>query len=185
MAISPPLANRFSGRFASAFARTASTLGGMPGPVPQPEPQPQMGGTRTVDSYSQVRFQLIDAVAQSKTIVVTISVLNEGTDRKLRLGYNPLQYDLFEGRLIDDHGRSFAPSKLLIGNGEWMADLVSGVRTTMTVTFPDMPTVRGVLEADTIARLTLTPVFLGPVRPYPQEGGTIEFRNIPIRKDVQ
>ncbi len=126
-------------------------------------------------SFEQVLFRVVSAEAQGNELVVTLSVLNQGIDRQLRASY-------FVGcgkaaEMIDDKGKTYGPALVRLGNQNCQSDLLNAVATQMTVTFRNLATIGGVLEASALKRLTL-----GSLDVARRTRGGVEFRNIPIRR---
>lgn len=128
----------------------------------------------TTSSFSDIRFEVTDAVAQGNVLTVNMVATNGGIDRTINTGR--MGGGARAAQVIDDFGNTFGVALITIGNQSWTADLVNGVRTAITLTFRDMPTIAGVLQANQIRRLTFPNVSVG------QANGSIEFRNLPIRK---
>ena len=139
-------------------------------PITTPNP-PQALPTSTFDS---IQFQVTEAVAMANNLAVTITALNQGPDRHFLL-----RNDQTFPQLIDDNGLTYTSATVMVGNQQWQADLLNGVKTRILLTFRDMNVKGGVLEANEIKRLTLPAIYVG------NDTGKLEFRDIPIRKNPQ
>jgi hypothetical protein len=122
-----------------------------------------------------MRFQVVGAEAQGSVLTITMSVTNQGIDRELRASFYVACGGAAE--IIDDRGNTYNTHMVRIGNRDCSSNLLNGVATTMTLTFQNMATIGGVIEANQIKRLAL------PNLQIALEGGPLDFMNIPIRKN--
>ena len=129
-------------------------------------PQPLSSVPIAERSHSQVLFQIFDPVAEGAVLTVTLSALNQGLDRPLNVG---------SAQIIDDMGNTYVSNLITIANRQRSAQLLNGVKTNLVLTFREMDTIGGVLQANQIKRLAVS-VTVG------KDSENLEFWNIPIRK---
>jgi hypothetical protein len=152
-----------------AAARVASVS---ESPVSGPSNQPPASSA----SIHQLQFTVTRAEAEGNVLTVTLSVLNQGTDRELRASFYVACGGAAE--IIDDKGNTYSTGFVRIGNRDCGSDLLNGVTTQVTLTFRNLATTGGVLEASVIKRLTLPNIEIAR-----RDRGTLEFRDIAISKN--
>jgi hypothetical protein len=118
---------------------------------------------------SQVRFNMIGASAQGRTLTISLQALNDGADRPVAISHDAVQ-------IVDDAGNVYRATRVLIGNQEERSELINGIRTNVSLVFEGV-------HANAVARLRAK-VRVGPqVQGAPDAGEDLEFRNLAIRKN--
>jgi hypothetical protein len=118
---------------------------------------------------SQVRFNMIGASAQGRTLTISLQALNDGADRQVAISRDAVQ-------IVDDAGNVYRATRVLIGNQEERSELINGIRTNVSLVFEGVQT-------NAIARLRAK-VRVGPqVQGPPDSGEELEFRNLAVRKN--
>lgn len=147
-----------------------------PAPAPQADrPQP----STTTATLDQVQFDFVDAVADGKTLEVTLSVLNRGVDKLTytRSYCTPVQ-------VIDDAGNSYEATTAMLGNQSAVnrsVAIISGVKAVLTLRFEGLQTVANVPVINEIKRLSMA-VSIDNTRPTCRTVGRIELRNLRVQK---
>jgi hypothetical protein len=150
--------------------------------------------TITRATVSMMDFDLVKASGEGADLIIEIRVMNNGSDRNLDL----LTHVYSHTTLTDSQGNSWKPSLIRIGNvtagyGTGIRNtMVSGVPTSIVMTFNSMPTIRGIMAMSRIARLDI-PALIGlaadrypDVFPWELEGMVhLIFRNADIQKGGQ
>jgi hypothetical protein len=141
-------------------------------PPPAPAPAaPVVAAPPTAPGIlqSQVRFDMVGASAQGRTLTISLQALNDGADRQVAISRDAVQ-------IVDDAGNAYRATRVLIGNQEERSELISGIRTNISLIFDGV-------QASAIARLRAK-VRLGPqVQGAPDSGEDLEFRNLAVRKN--
>jgi hypothetical protein len=141
---------------------------------PQPAPAPAAPVVAAPPAapgilQSQVRFDMVGASAQGRTLTISLQALNDGADRQVAISRDAVQ-------IVDDAGNAYRATRVLIGNQEERSELISGIRTNISLIFDGV-------QASAIARLRAK-VRLGPqVQGAPDSGEDLEFRNLAVRKN--
>jgi hypothetical protein len=118
---------------------------------------------------SQVRFNMIGASAEGRTLTISLQALNDGADRPVAISRDAVQ-------IVDDAGNVYRATRVFIGNQEERSELINGIRTNVSLVFEGV-------QANAIARLRAK-VRVGPqVQGAPDAGEDLEFRNLAIRKN--
>ncbi len=155
-------------------SRAPANVADAPASGPAALPVPLAAPSQT--SHSQVRFEVTSALAQGKTLTVTLAATNDGPDR-------PIVVPAEATQMIDDGGNAYRPSRIMIGNQESRAELVAGVRATVTITFNDLPLAGAAIQANQIARLRVHLQVGQDAQAGAAGGADLDFRNIAIRKN--
>jgi hypothetical protein len=138
-------------------------------PAPQPAPVAPPPAPAPDILQSQVRFNMIGASAQGRTLTISLQALNEGADRPVAISRDAVQ-------IVDDAGNVYRATRVVIGNQDDRSELISGIRTNIALVFEGV-------QANAVARLRAK-VRLGPqVQGAPDAGEDLEFRNLAIRKN--
>jgi hypothetical protein len=125
---------------------------------------------------SQVRFDMVGAAAQGRTLTVSLQALNEGADRPVAISREAVQ-------IVDDAGNVYRATRVVIGNQDERSELITGIRTNISLVFDGLPAAGTSIQANAVARLRAK-VRLGPqVQAGPETGEDLEFRNLAIRKN--
>ena len=139
-----------------------------PQPVPAPA-APVVAASAPGVLPSQVRFDMVGAVAQGRTLTISLQALNQGADRPVAISRDSVQ-------IVDDTGNVYRPTRVVIGNQEERSELINGIRTNVSLVFEGV-------QANAVARLRAK-VRIGPqVQAGPETGEDLEFRNLAIRKN--
>ena len=118
---------------------------------------------------SQVRFNMIGASAQGRTLTISLQALNDGADRPVAISRDAVQ-------IVDDAGNVYRATRVLIGNQEERSELINGIRTNVSLIFEGV-------QANAVARLRAKVRVGSQVQGAPDAGEDLEFRNLAIRKN--
>ena len=88
---------------------------------------------------SQVRFNMIGASAQGRTLTISLQALNDGADRPVAISRDAVQ-------IVDDAGNVYRATRVIIGNQEERSELINGIRTNVSLIFEGV-------QANAVARL--------------------------------
>jgi hypothetical protein len=119
---------------------------------------------------SQVRFDMVGASAQGRTLTISLQALNDGADRQVAISRDAVQ-------IVDDAGNAYRATRVLIGNQEERSELISGIRTNISLIFDGV-------QASAIARLRAKGRLGTQVKGPPDSGeDLLRVRNLPVRKN--
>jgi hypothetical protein len=123
----------------------------------------------TSESGSQGAKATKGGILEGRTLTISLQALNDGADRQVAISRDAVQ-------IVDDAGNAYRATRVLIGNQEERSELISGIRTNISLIFDGV-------QASAIARLRAK-VRLGPqVQGAPDSGEDLEFRNLAVRKN--
>jgi hypothetical protein len=155
-------------RLTFTLAKAVSLRPAQPAP-PAPEPVVAAPAPAPGVLQSQVRFNMIGASAQGRTLTISLQALNDGADRPVAISRDAVQ-------IVDDAGNVYRATRVLIGNQEERSELINGIRTNVSLVFEGVQT-------NAVARLRAK-VRVGPqVQGAPDAGEDLEFRNLAVRKN--
>jgi hypothetical protein len=156
-------------RLTFTLAKSVS-LRPQPAPAPPPPPPPVVSSAPAPGVLqSQVRFNMIGASAQGRTLTIALQALNDGADRQVAISRDSVQ-------IIDDAGNAYRATRVLIGNQEERSELINGIRTNVSLVFEGVQT-------NAIARLRAKVRVGAQVQAGPDAGEDLEFRNLAVRKN--
>ena len=151
-------------------------------------PSPSEPLTRAV--LDGIYFDVVRASGQGDQLEVELRAYNTGPDRNITPGRTKgiLEPTLF-ATVFDEQGGQWSADQVRIANVTStsgylpQSKLISGVATTIVLTFARMPAIAGSLQIRTIPRLEL-PVIVGLDEPQPATGqgqaAVLVFRQIPV-----
>lgn len=153
---------------------------------------PADSGPMTRAVLDGIYFDVVRASGQGEQLQVELRVYNTGPDRNLTPGRAKgiLEPALF-ATVFDEQAQKWYADQVQIANVTTTSGylpeskVVSGIPTSMVMTFGRMPATSGVLQIRTIPRLEV-PVVIGIGEPQqisgPGSTAVLVFRNIPIER---
>jgi hypothetical protein len=161
-------------------------------PNPPASDPPADSGPMTRAVLDGIYFDIVRASGQGEQLQIDLRAYNTGPDRNVTPGRAKgiLEPALF-ATVFDQQGQRWYADQVQIANvtstSGYLPEskIVSGIPTSIVLTFGRMPAVAGILQIRTIPRLEV-PIVIGTGEPHQASGpgstALLVFRNIPVQR---